>query len=254
MKEGSTGTYSIYLSSAPTASVKITMSSQNSLSFSPAYVTFTTANYATSQSVTVTSTISSVNNEGANEYQIIHTVTTTDTNYINANTVPSTIYAYVIKASSPSVLISEDVVFQESNGGSYSIVLSSEPTSDVTITLSSSGSTISFSPTVLTFTKNNYYTPQEIYLSSVESTTPNSLKYSITILHTVTSSDSSYNGIAPLPSGSIKVTAVNPCRAGMYAWPPGSGTCQPCPLGYQCPTLYGASIACSAGYFSPLGV
>lgn len=251
MSEGSSATYSVYLSSTPTASVTVAITGQSSLSFSPSSLTFSTT---TSQTVTVTSTVSSVNEIGSNAYEITHTITSADESYANAGTIPTEVFAYVLKTTNPSVLISEDVVFQESFGGGYFIMLTSEPTTDVTVSLSSSGSTISYSPAAVVFTSSNYNTPQEITLSSITGSTPRYLKYSITITHTVTSGDSNYDSIVPLPSSSITVTAVHPCKAGMYAWPPGSGTCEPCPDGYKCPTLYEDKVACTSIQYSPLGV
>ena len=254
MQEGKTATYQIYLSSSPSSTVSIAITGQSSLAFSPSSLSFTSANYNTPVTITVTSSVSSVNEIGTNSYAITHTLTTSDSSYIGSFTIPTTVYAYVVKTLNPSVLISDDVVFQESLGGAYLIMLTSMPASDVNIILSTTGTTISFSPSILTFTADNFGTPQRITLKSVVNYTPRSLKYSITIVHTVSSSDSNYNGIVPLPSSSITVTAVNPCKAGMYSWPPGSGTCAPCPLGYQCPTLYQDKIACSSNQYSPLGV
>ena len=252
MIEGSSGTYSLSVSTTPSTSVTIAITGDSSLSFSPSTVTFTST---TATTITVTSSVSSSNGAGANALPIYHTVTSaTDSNYLSAVMVPSSVYAYVIKETSPSVLISEDVVFQEYLGGEYFVLLTSPPTSSVTVSLSTTGTTIAFSPSSLTFTSTNYYIPQTVTLSSVSGTTALSYKYSITIVHTVTSSDGNYNGITPMPSGSITVTALNPCSAGEYSWPPGSGTCEMCPLGYSCDTLFSEDTACSSTQFSPQGV
>ena len=55
VNEGSTGAYTVVLNSQPTASVTVTPSSDNSdVTFSPATLTFTTTNWNTAQTVTVT--------------------------------------------------------------------------------------------------------------------------------------------------------------------------------------------------------
>ena len=253
MIEGASATYSIKLSVVPTASVTVSITATSSLSFSPTSLTFTTSNWGTYQVVTVTSKISNSNTNGANAVTITHKATSTDTKYAMATTIPSVVYAYVIRKTVAAIYISKDVVFQEYLGGEYFVWLGSPPKAQVNIALSTSGTTITFSPQVLTFTELNYYTPQSITLSSSITYSSRGLKYSITIVHTVTSADSNYNGISATPSSSIKVTALNPCSAGLYSWPPGSGTCAPCPLGYSCPTLWSDKVACSSSQFSLLG-
>lgn len=254
MQEGGSASTSFYLSAAPTSNVVVTFDADSSLTLSPTTLTFTSSNYGTAQSVSITSSVTSENESGTNTYAITFTTSSSDNAWTSPSSVPTTFNVYVIKTSNPSVLISESVVFQESLGGSYSIVLTSEPTSSVTVSLSSSGSEIKFSPTIASFDSSNYDTPQTITLSTVTGSTPRYLKYSIDIVHTVTSGDSNYNGITAFPSDTVTVTAVHPCKAGLYAWPPGSGTCELCPLGYECPTLYEDSVACSEGEYSPLGV
>ena len=58
VREGSTGTYTVKLASQPAASVTVTLGSEaggdSDLTFSPATLTFTTSNWSTAQTVTVT--------------------------------------------------------------------------------------------------------------------------------------------------------------------------------------------------------
>ncbi|CAG9331890.1 unnamed protein product [Blepharisma stoltei] len=258
MVEGGTSvTYHVYLSQAPTADVRIAIStSGGDLTISPTNFFFTSSTWDQSnqKTVTVTAPYSSYNTGGINSYTLTHAISADDPYFTNAVILPTPCNAYVIKKDTSAVLISESVVFQEGLTGSYSIVLTTEPQDSVTISLSSTSTMISFSPTSLVFTKSDYDIPQSISLSSVEGSSPRGLQYSITITHTVTSGDSSYNGITPIPGNDIKVTAVNPCRGGLWAWPPGTGKCNLCPQGYKCPTLYGDKVACSSNQYSPLGV
>ena len=158
-----------------------------------------------------------MNVAGLNTYAMVYSVSSSDTNYAAGTTTPSTMNAYVIRESIASVLIYGEMAFQENQGGGYYIVLTYAPKDDVVIKLTTTGTTITFSPAILTFTEYNYNKPQFITLATVIGNTLRGLKYYITIVHTVVSLDSNYNGLTPSPSSSIKVTAVSPCRAGMYS-------------------------------------
>lgn len=162
-------------------------------------------------------------------------------------------YAYVIKNDQPGVLISDGVVFQEGYTGGYSIVLATEPTDQVTVSLTSTSALITFTPSSIIFTRDDWDIPQEISLETTEDETPRGLQYSASITHSVYSADPNYNAIVPIPNDIISVSVINPCRGGMWAWPPGSGECNLCPQGYKCPTLYGDKVACTSKEYSPLG-
>ncbi|WP_460985632.1 ExeM/NucH family extracellular endonuclease [Spirosoma fluminis] len=111
-----------------------------------------------------------------------------------------------------SSLVNVRVVQLENNttvteGGAndtYTLQLTSQPTADVTVTLSA-GSRLSVSPNPLTFTPTNYSVAQTVTVTAVndnayQGTTP------AQITHAVTSSDATYNGFAAVP---VSVTVID---------------------------------------------
>ena len=79
----------------------------------------------------------------------------------------------------------------EGGTGTYTVVLTSRPTGEVTITPSSNNDDVSVSPTTLTFTTSNWETTQTVTVTTVED--ENTMDDTATITHTVTGAD--YQGI-----------------------------------------------------------
>jgi hypothetical protein len=75
----------------------------------------------------------------------------------------------------------------------YSLVLNTQPTADVTVTLNT-GSQLTTNTTTLTFTSANWNVAQSVTVSAVDDTGVEG-NHTGTIFHTVSSSDSNYNGL-----------------------------------------------------------
>ncbi|BAY07354.1 malectin domain-containing carbohydrate-binding protein [Calothrix sp. NIES-2098] len=86
-------------------------------------------------------------------------------------------------------------VTEGGNTDTYSLVLSSAPTSNVTITVSAPGNQLSFDKTTLTFTPTNWNTAQTVTVTAVDDTAVESTQ-TVNITHTVSSSDPKYNNLA----------------------------------------------------------
>ncbi|WP_242057682.1 Calx-beta domain-containing protein [Nostoc sp. FACHB-87] len=84
----------------------------------------------------------------------------------------------------------------------YTVVLKTQPTADVTITLNV-GSQITTNNTTLTFTAANWNTPQTITVIAVNDTTPEG-NHAATITHSISSSDNNYNGLT-LPNINVAI-------------------------------------------------
>lgn len=85
----------------------------------------------------------------------------------------------------------------------YTVVLTSQPTSDVTIT-PSPGSQLAVSPASLTFTVANWSTPQTVSVAAINDAIAEGT-HSATITHTAASSDPGYNGLA-IPNVTASIT------------------------------------------------
>ena len=93
-------------------------------------------------------------------------------------------------------------VTEGGNNDTYSLVLKTQPTSDVTIALSA-GNQITLDKTSLTFSAANWNTPQTVTVSAVDDTFTEGSQ-TATINHTVSSGDIAYNGLT-LPAINVGI-------------------------------------------------
>ena len=86
------------------------------------------------------------------------------------------------------------VTEEDTTGDSYRVVLDSQPTADVTVTVAGhAGTEVTPNPTTLTFTGSNWETAQTVTVSAgADADTTND---TVTLTHSATSTDSDYEGI-----------------------------------------------------------
>ena len=101
-------------------------------------------------------------------------------------------------AVTPGVTVSESsltVTEEDSTGDSYTVVLDSQPTANVVVTVAGhSGTDVTPAPTPLTFTTVNWETAQEVTVTAGNDT--NTADETVTLTHSAASTDSDYGGIA----------------------------------------------------------
>ena len=216
--EGGTGTYTVVLDSEPSGNVTVTATSGDTGAVTvtpPTILTFTTANWATAQTVTVRA----VDDDNADDesVKVSHTVASSDTAYdglagdVVTVTVTDDEVAGVSAGSGPVG------VFEGGADGSYTVVLDSEPSGNVTVTATSgdTGAVTVTSPTILTFTTGNWATAQTVTVRAVDD--DNADDESVKVSHTAASSDTAYDGLA---GDVVTVTVTDDEVAGVSA---GSG-------------------------------
>ncbi len=180
VNEGGSATYTVKLNMAPSAnvSVALTATGDADITFSPSSLAFTTDNWSTAQTVTVSA--AQDNDVGNGTKVITHTATSTDANYNNGvasltvteqdnDTASATV---VLRNAADSGNITALNVTEEATAGaSYSVKLSHQPGANVTVTVG--GGTGDADITVktpsngqLTFTPNNYSTAQTVTLEA----------------------------------------------------------------------------------------
>lgn len=93
---------------------------------------------------------------------------------------------------------------------SITYVLTSQPTANVVITPSASGSKVSLSPTTLTFTSVNWATPQTLTVTAVDDSSVEGT-HTDTITHAISSADANYAGVS---ISNITVTVTDNDSAG----------------------------------------
>ena len=87
------------------------------------------------------------------------------------------------------------VTEQDSTGDGYTVVLDTEPTADVVVTVAGHvGTDVTANPTALTFTMSNWETAQTVTVTADNDT--DTTDDSVTLTHSAASADSGYSGIA----------------------------------------------------------
>ena len=206
---GRTEDYTVVLATLPSHGVTITVTSSDATAatVSPATLTFTTSNWNSAQTVTVMGVDDSVDQTGNRSVTISHGATSSDGNY-NGNTIsiPS-VTAAVVDDDGAGLVIDETGTpkrTEVSEGGTttdtYRVALNTEPTHDVTVTVTASpGAQVSTGGAAaatasFTFTPSNWSSAQTVTVTGVDDTTddPGGAR-EVSINHTAISTDPSYS-------------------------------------------------------------
>jgi cellulose 1,4-beta-cellobiosidase len=159
--QSTTGTFTVALSAAPASSETVTIASTGNtgLTASPTTLTFTSANFNTPQTVTVTA-----NSSGTGTT----TFTASGTGYTSATVSASETTSGGTGTCSGTILANPPT-FSVASGSSgvFGVSLNTAPSSSVTVTVASTGNTgLTASPTTLTFTSSNYNLPQPVTVTA----------------------------------------------------------------------------------------
>ncbi|MBF2755226.1 MAG: hypothetical protein ISN29_08215 [Gammaproteobacteria bacterium AqS3] len=167
--KGMTAAFKVKLAKQPSASTTVNLASDsNDLSVSPAMMTFSTSNWGSDQTVTITA--------GASPTDTSATVTASGTG-VKSGSVGVSIFQAAPPdgrigfgryntAHSISVYADEfksDVVTKE-----FNVRLKAQPNRDVTISMRNTNPDVTFSPTELTFTSDNYSNDQKVTVTITE--------------------------------------------------------------------------------------
>ena len=197
--EAGSNTYTVVLDTAPTAEVTIAVVSggDTSATVSPPSLTFTTTNWNTAQTVTVAGVNNNVDFVSDIVIGVTHTGTSADSNYEG---VSRTLVVTVTDDDTADVTVSETTRTVAENGGTdtYTVVLNTVPTDNVTITPASSDTDVAIVSAALTFTLTTWDTPQTVTVTGVNDNidNPPSDERTATVTHTPASTgDSLYAGL-----------------------------------------------------------
>jgi hypothetical protein len=196
---GAANSYTVVLTSQPTGDVSITVNGDAQASVSPLTLMFT-ASGGTAWNIPQTVTVTAVDDavaEGAHTGSITHGAASTDANYNGISIAGVT--ANITDNDTAGVTISAAAVNLTEGGAadSYTVVLTSQPTGDVTISVSGDAQA-SASPTTLTFTASGgtaWNIPQTVTVTAVDDTVAEGA-HTGGITHGVASTDANYNGIS----------------------------------------------------------
>lgn len=217
---GGTATFTVALTSEPAADVTISISSSapSEGGVSPSSLTFTSLDWSSPQIVTVSGLDDAVR-DGDFAYSVITAnAVSSDLSY-SAMDVPD-VSLTNIDDDIPNILVtpSSGLITSESSGtDSFDVVLTTEPTSDVQISLASSNlaeGTIDLAS--LTFTSANWNVPQTITITGVDDPFDDGDRAYSVITSTSTSSDPGYSG---LDAADVSVTNTNDDFASVVVTP-----------------------------------
>ena len=204
IEEGATVTYTVVLDTEPTGDVTVTIggATDNDLALDKTSLTFTTTDWDTPQTVTVTA---EQDDDAVDEpvVNLTHNVSSTVDNAYDGTIVDS-VSVTVIDDDTVGVTVSPTaitVVGGRSN--EYSVVLDTEPAGDVSVTIAGLTTTdLSLDKTSLTFTTSDWSTAQTVKATALEEAAPGT----VTLTHTVSSAaDGEYDGVS---ADSVAVTIL----------------------------------------------
>ena len=182
---GSTGSYTVALAAAPNGNVTVTVTSGDTgaVTRSPASLTFTTDNWSTTQSVTLTP----VDDADASDESVTVTHSASGDGY---DGVSATLTASVDDDDSQGITLSSTTASLTEGGGTgtYTVKLATQPTDSATVTVSSGDTgAVTTSPAALTFTTDNWNTAQTVTLTPVDDA--DGANESVTVSHSGSGAD-----------------------------------------------------------------
>lgn len=194
----STNIYDITLVSQPTEIVTVTLVISDQLKVEPTQLFFAPAEWDQHQTISVEAPEDNVV-RGNQLFTITHQLTSDDLHY---NSITNELVTQVIDNDKANVQIGahNNTTLREGviASNEYTITLSSQPTTPVTITLSTNEQVV-VEPAIIVFTDQNWSEPQEINLTPTDDDEAE-LDQEGVVTYTVSSSDENYDNLNIIPS------------------------------------------------------
>ncbi|MBF0286917.1 MAG: S8 family serine peptidase, partial [SAR324 cluster bacterium] len=210
-ESGGSATFTVRLTKQPSTNVTIPISISDTTegSVSTSSLTFTNSNWNATQSVTVTGIDDNIIDGNQTLSIILGTVSSSDSDYngLSINNVAvknddNDTAEFTVSSFSENITESGDTA-------TFTVYLNSQPTTDVTIGVSSDDTTeATVFPSSLTFSRSNWNTAQSITVTGVSDNTVDGDQTVTLNLAAASSSDSNYNGVNP-SDVSISVTDID---------------------------------------------
>ena len=198
---GPADTYDVVLDSQPQTGTTVTITidtADGQTTTTPTSLVFNDTNWNIAQAVTVNA-VDDALAEGSHTGIITHTVSSTDTNY-DGITIASVI-ANIIDNDAGATITPSGGSTDVSEGGpsdTYDVVLNSQPQTGttVTITMVTADGQTTTTPNSLVFNDTNWNVPQTVTVNAVDDALDEGSPHIGTITHTVSSTDTNYDGIS----------------------------------------------------------
>ena len=172
---GRSNEYTVALATQPTGEVTVTISGHASTdvslsgpTLSSDTLTFTTDNWDTAQTVTV----SAAENAATGKVTLAHAVAGAD--YASVTAEPVVVSVVAVAGQHPTIQVgvtssTQTLTVPEGGSNSYTLVLSSRPTGDVAVGVTlPAGTDLTLSSNMLTFTVNDWATAQTVTVTAAE--------------------------------------------------------------------------------------
>ena len=165
--EGGSAAYTVVLDAMPPSDVVITVtaSGDSDVTALPATLTFTSSNWSTPKTVTVSA---SQDNDAANDAASISHAVDDASSADEYDAAPDVLVIVTVTDDDAAVTVSASTLtVAEGGNAAYTVVLDAQPPSDVVIAVSGSGD-LTASPATLTFTEFNWRTAQTVTVSAAQ--------------------------------------------------------------------------------------
>ena len=207
--EGDSSSYTVELATEPTDTVTVAIPAVGDVTADPASLTFTTSNWNTAQTVTVTAAEDA---DGNNDIEMLaHTASGAE-----YDSVTGAVMVTVTDNDAPGVTVSESALTVDPEAGGtadYTVVLNTQPTAEVTITPASDDTSVALVSGALTFTTTDWSTAQTVTVTGVNDNIDNpSDQRTTTVTHLAASTDSDYNSF---DVDDVMVTATDDDTVGL---------------------------------------
>ena len=198
--EGGMGTYTVVLDSEPSDVVTVAAMSgdTDAVTVSPTTLTFTTGNWDTARTVTVTA--EQDNDADDEEVDVLHVATSNGDSAYNLTGPPVTVKVTDNEVAGVTVVLDAGLnsPVVEGGTGTYTVVLDSEPSDVVTVmAMSEEMAAVTVLPTALTFTTGNWDTAQTVTVTAEQDNDRDNEK--VEVSNVATSADSAYNNLRGAP-------------------------------------------------------
>ncbi|HEY5944458.1 MAG TPA: Calx-beta domain-containing protein [Kofleriaceae bacterium] len=200
-ESGTQATFSVALQTQPTAMVTIPVASTNGneATLSTPSLVFTPGNWNVAQTVTVTGVDDAID-DGDQPFSVaIGVATSTDTMYAGLD--PADLAGVNADDDTAGIVVAPTSGLSTSEAGAsdaFTVVLTSQPTADVTIAVASSDATEGVTQqSMLTFTPANWNQAQTVNVVGVDDLIADNAQLYTVVLSPAVSADTVYSGIDP---------------------------------------------------------
>lgn len=206
-----TDTFTVVLGAAPTSNVTISFASPdnqlsivglNTITFTPTtgqVVANGTGGWNMTQTLTVRAYDDKIIEPFLHWGTLSATVTSTSPSYSGIGTIPVALVSSLRDNDGPSVIVvpsgGSTNVTEVGITDTYSVALSQEPTSDVTVSITADAQ-VTASASSLTFTSANWSVPQSVTITAVNDSTAETASHPGIVAHAAASADALFNGLS----------------------------------------------------------